>query len=101
MQEPKWLEAGADGSLRLEVHVATRASRTRIMGAYDGRLKIQVAAIPEDGKANEALVRFVAERLEIPRAQLEIVGGATSRRKSLRILGVSIHRAVMRLTPGA
>lgn len=85
--------------MRLEVIVSPRASRTRIMGVHDDRLKIQLAAPPAEGKANAALVRFLAEILDVPKAQVEIVGGASSTRKSLRLVRVTAHRALVKLTP--
>ena len=95
---PEWLQTSGD-DLRLEVIVAPRASRTRIMGIHDNRLKIQLAAPPAEGQANKALVRFVSELLDVPSAQVEIVGGASSTRKSLRLYGVPVHHALLRLTP--
>lgn len=95
---PPWLQHAGD-DLRLEVIVSPRASRTRIMGVHDERLKIQLAAPPAEGKANQALIRFVAQTLGVPRAQVEIVGGASSTRKSLRLQQVDAHAALLRLTP--
>lgn len=97
-QIPPWLTVQGE-DLRLDVIVSPKASKTRIMGVHDDRLKIQVAAPPADGKANEALVRFLAERLDIPRAQVEILGGAANTRKSIRLYRVTAHHAIMRLTP--
>jgi len=95
---PVWLQVSSD-HLRLEVVVSPRASRTRIMGVHDDRLKIQLAAPPVDGKANDALVRFLADTLGVAKAQVEIVGGASSKRKTVKLLGVTAHQAVMKLTP--
>ena len=95
---PPWLHARGD-DLRLEVIVSPRSSRTRVMGVHDERLKIQLAAPPADGKANKALVRFLAEVLEVPKAQIEIVGGASSTRKTVQVSAVTAHHAIMRLTP--
>ena len=95
---PQWLTVVGD-DLRLEVVVSPRASRTRIMGVHDDRLKIQLAAPPADGRANKALVKFLADTLDIPKAQIEIVSGATSTRKTVRLSQVPLHHAVLRLTP--
>lgn len=83
----------------LDLLVAPNASRTRVLDEHDGRLKIQLAAPPVDGKANEALVRFVAKALGVSRAQVEIVGGMTSRRKTLRIAQVSAQLVFLKLSP--
>lgn len=97
---PEWLH-GEDNNFRIDVWVASRATRTRIMGVHDSRLRIQVAAPPTEGRANAALIRFLAETLAIPRAQVEVVAGVSSKRKSVRIAGVSLHRAVIKLTPAS
>ena len=95
---PPWLHPKEDGFL-LDVVVSPRSSRTRIVGVHDDRLKIQLTAPPVDGKANAALVRFLAETLDVARAQIEIVGGASARRKTVRVLGATAQRALLRLTP--
>lgn len=98
MQLPSWLHEKGDAVL-VDVLVAPRASRTRIVGVHADRLKIQLAAPPVDGKANDALVRFLADLLDVSKAQVEIVGGASSRRKTVRLSAVSAHTALMKLTP--
>jgi hypothetical protein len=91
-----WLHAHGE-ALLLDVLVVTRASRTRLVGVHDGRLRIQLAAAPVEGQANAALVRFLSEQLEVPRAQIEIVGGLTNRRKTVRLLGLDAGRVLLRL----
>ena len=88
-----------EGDIRLDIVVAPKGSRTRIMGVHDQRLKIQVAAPPIDGRANETLVKFLADILGVARAQIEIVAGISSKRKSVRIVGVTPHRVLVKLTP--
>ena len=88
-------------TLRIDVIVSPRASRTRIMGVHDDRLKIQLAAPPTDGQANDALIRFIAKTLGVPRAQLELVTGAANKRKSIGISGVSAHQVILRLSPSS
>lgn len=83
----------------IDVVVSPRASRTRILDVYDKRLKIQLAAPPVDGKANDALVRFLAEQLDIPRAQVAIVGGQANRKKTVRLMAVPAQRVFMKLSP--
>ena len=95
---PSWLTPGSD-SIMLDVVVSPRGSRNRIMGVHDARLKIQLAAPPVDGKANEALVRFLASTLDVSRAQVDIVGGPASRRKTVRISGVPPHLVLLKLSP--
>lgn len=84
-----WLRREASGSLVLSLHVQPGARKTEIAGLHGDALKIRLAAPPADGKANECLIAFLAEQLEVPRARVELIGGATSRQKRLRISGAS------------
>jgi uncharacterized protein (TIGR00251 family) len=74
--------------VRLTVHVQPRASRSEVVGPHGDALKIRLASPPVDNAANEELVAFVAARLGIPRRQVRVVSGFTSRRKVLEIDGV-------------
>jgi uncharacterized protein (TIGR00251 family) len=80
---------GDEPSSELDVQVVPRASRSRIVGLHDGRLKIQLAAPPVDGAANEALVDLLAGTLEVPRGAVQVLRGATGKRKTLRIAGLA------------
>ena len=95
---PAWLHPQGDDVL-LDVVVAPRASRTRILAVYDNRLKIQLAAPPVDGKANEELLRFLAETLEVSKAQVAVVGGPANRRKTVRLADIPARRAYLKLAP--
>ncbi len=83
---PPWLRV-ASGGVFLEVLVQPRASRTRVAGEHDGRLKIQLAAPPVDGEANAALVAFLAEALGVRKADVAIERGEAGRRKTVRVAG--------------
>ena len=93
-----WLHQRGEDVL-LDLLVTPRSSRNRVMGIHDDRLKIQLTAPPVDDKANHALARFVAETLEISRAQVSIVGGHSSRRKTVSIKQVSAQKILLKLTP--
>ena len=82
--ETPFLQRGADGTL-FHVHVVPAAARTEIVGMHGDRLKIKLHSPAHDGAANRELVRFVATALAIKSAQVELVRGASSRRKSLLI----------------
>jgi len=56
---------------------------------HDGLLRIRLAAPPVEGAANTALVAFIAERLDIARSRVRVVSGLASRRKVVRVEGVS------------
>jgi uncharacterized protein (TIGR00251 family) len=73
------------GGAALEILVQPRSSRTRVAGEHDGRLKVQLAAPPVDGEANEALVAFLAGALGVRRGDVVIERGDTGRRKRVRV----------------
>jgi len=75
-------------ALLFEVQVQPRARRPCLLGVHDGALKVGVAAPAERGRANEALVKILAELLGLRRAQVSIVRGEFSRRKLVRAAGV-------------
>lgn len=83
----------------LSVRVHPGAKRDAVTGLHAGALKIALNAPPVDGKANEALVAFVAERLKLPRARVSLVAGTTSRSKTLRITGKSAAEVMAALSP--
>jgi uncharacterized protein (TIGR00251 family) len=71
--------------MQLALKIVPRASRTRIAGWVGDRLKIQVAAPPERGRANQAVVALLAATLGLPRADLRIVAGHGSPEKIVEI----------------
>jgi uncharacterized protein (TIGR00251 family) len=73
----------------LLVYVQPRASRNELAGVHDGRLRIRLTAPPVEGAANEALLRFLADWLEVPRSAVRIVAGDSSRRKRVVVTGLS------------
>jgi len=79
-------------SLLLHILVQPRASRSEIVGPHGDMLKIRLAAPPVDGAANEELVRFLAKELGVPQRAIEIVAGLSSRRKTIRVAGVTQER---------
>jgi len=81
----------------LTLHVQPRASRTEVAGWHGDAVKIRLAAPPVDGAANDALTAFLADRLAVPRSAVSLVGGATSRRKRVRIDGLSLERVLTTL----
>jgi uncharacterized protein (TIGR00251 family) len=81
---PQWL-SGSAGRWRLRLHVQPGASRTAVQGEHDGCLKLAVAAPPVDGKANDAILKWFARRLGVPRSALRIAAGASGRRKTLLV----------------
>ena len=75
-----------DGSVEFTVRVRPQAATTRLKDRRaDGIWKIDVAAPPEDGAANELLRRFIAAEFSVPHSHVEIVSGQTSREKRLQV----------------
>jgi uncharacterized protein (TIGR00251 family) len=79
-----WIAATKDGVV-LTLHIQPGAKTTGIVGLHGEALKIRLAAPPVDGKANACLLAYLAERLGVPRARLELVSGETSRAKRVKV----------------
>lgn len=82
-----WCAQAADGSLILTLHIQPGARKTEIAGLHGGALKIRLAAPPVDGKANAALLGFLAKTCGVSKAAVELVSGDTSRAKRVRLRG--------------
>ena len=92
-----WLKE-VPGGCELSVLVQPRASRTKVVGEHDGRLKIALAAPPVDGEANAALIEFLSDALNVRKADISLLDGDTSRRKRLAVRGVAPSQ-VMAILP--
>lgn len=82
----------ADDGLRLAVRLTPKASRNGLQGLAEEAgggavVKVQVTAVPENGKANAALCKLLAKELRLPKSAVIVVSGATDRRKSVAIDG--------------
>jgi uncharacterized protein (TIGR00251 family) len=73
---------------RFAVRVTPRAGRSGVTGVRDGVLLVRLAAPPVEGAANEALIAFIAQVLDRPTRDVEIVAGRRSREKRLRVAGI-------------
>lgn len=70
----------------LKLKVIPRSPRTEFAGEMaDGTVKLKLKAVPEDGKANAALIAFLANHYQVPQSAVEILAGATSQRKLVRV----------------
>jgi uncharacterized protein (TIGR00251 family) len=78
-----------EGRLTFKVRVVPRASRSEIAGEHDGALRVRIAAAPVDGAANEELVTLLARALKVPRNAIVVIGGQTSRVKSIAVSGIA------------
>jgi len=92
------LHDGDKGSA-LAIRVTPRSSRNEISEVLDnGTVRIRLTAPPVEGKANEALVSFLADVLDVPRSKIEIVAGETGRDKLVSILGLdaeTVHARIL------
>jgi uncharacterized protein len=88
----------ADGCT-LSVRVHPGAKKNAVMGLHGGAVKIALSAPPVDGKANDSLIEFVAEKVGLPRARVSLVSGMTNRSKVLRITGRSAAEVRSALLP--
>jgi uncharacterized protein len=96
--DPGYAKDVADGcTLAVRLHPGAR--RNGVIGVHADAVKIALTARPVDGKANEALIEFLAEALRLPRARIAIVAGVTSRTKTLRITGKSAAEVTTALSP--
>jgi uncharacterized protein (TIGR00251 family) len=77
------VSATSDGSASLLVSVIPNAKRTEAVGLHDGALRVRLAAPAIEGRANEALVAWLADELQLTRRQVELKQGGSSRRKRL------------------
>lgn len=91
-----------DGSIELSLYIQPGASKSRLLGEHDGALKIAIQSPPVDGKANKALIAYIAELTDISKKSIEIVRGEKSRKKCLRLHQASletIEEAIRRALP--
>jgi uncharacterized protein len=79
-------------AVTIDVLVQPRASRAKIGPRHGDRIKIAVTAPPVDGEANLAVIELLAKSLGVAKSAVEVVAGASSRRKTIRIEGVTIEQ---------
>jgi uncharacterized protein (TIGR00251 family) len=90
---PSWLKP-VPGGIEVSLYVQPRASRTKPVGEHGEALKLQVAAPPVEGEANAELTRYLAKTFGVPKAQVELLSGDTSRHKRFRISGATEAQAL-------
>jgi uncharacterized protein len=84
-------------SPRVTLRVSPGASRSAIVGRHGAAWKVRVAAPPEGGRANDALVRLLADTLDVPAADVAIVSGHGSRDKTISLAGLDADELERRL----
>ena len=80
-----WYRRRPDGTLVVAIHAQPGAKRTEVAGVHGEALRIRIAAPPVEGRANEALVEFLARLFEVARRDVVLVAGETSRQKRFEI----------------
>lgn len=89
---PVWLSVARDGGSIVALHVQPGARSSDIVGPHGNALKVRLAAPPVEGRANAALLSFLAERLGVAAGSLTLLAGASSRQKrvSVPLSGVDV-----------
>ncbi|MCZ8258339.1 MAG: DUF167 domain-containing protein [Polaromonas sp.] len=87
--ELPFMRVEKNGDVLLDIHVVPNATQTQAMGLHgeagDLALRLRLQAPPVDGKANQALVKWLADCLDVPQQAVTLARGETSRRKQLRV----------------
>ena len=91
------MDAATNAPTRLRLRVSPGAGRSGIVGRHGDAWKVRVTAAPEDGRANDAVVRLLADALDVAPARLRLVAGHGSRDKVVEIDGVDVDEAERRL----
>jgi len=84
--------SAAENGVYISLHIQPGAKREAVAGLFGTSLKIALNAPPVDGKANAALLRFLAGKLGVPKRQIELCSGASSRDKRVFVSGLTIEQ---------
>ena len=98
MSELKIEQIGADAVFN--VKIVASSSKTAIAGCLDGMLKIKVSAPPKKGKANQAIIKFLAGKMGVKKRQITIATGLRSTIKQIHIRNVTIREVEAKITTG-
>jgi len=94
-----WLhsEGAAGANAILALHIQPGAKKTEVAGLHGEALKIRLAAPPVDGKANDCLIGFLADKLGVTKCRIMLVGGVSSRSKRVWVCGMKLEAIKERL----
>lgn len=92
-----WCSA-VPGGVRVAVQIQANAKKTEVVGVLDEALKIKLAAQPIEGKANEALIKWLAGALGVSRSAVTLTHGQTNKKKLLVVAGVTLEDVARLLT---
>jgi uncharacterized protein (TIGR00251 family) len=76
--------------MRISVQITPNAKKTEVVGVLDDALKLKLQAQPIEGRANEALVKYLSKVLSVPRSAVVITHGQTSKRKLVEVMSASL-----------
>ncbi|MEA1960959.1 MAG: DUF167 domain-containing protein [Bacillota bacterium] len=78
-----------DLGIKVDIKVQPRSSKNQIVGVQDGALKVKLMAPPVDGEANKALIKYFAELFKVPKSNVTVLKGESSRNKTVQIQGIT------------
>lgn len=85
----------------MTLHIQPAAKKTEIVGAHGDALKIRLAAPPVDGKANQCLIKFIADQLGLRRSSVALISGDATRSKRLRVTDIDAATVRAQLKPAS
>lgn len=94
MDIPEGMLLNTDGGILLKLRVHPGAKRSAVNGIFGNSLKVDLQAPPVDGKANTALLKFLAGQLSLPKAAVTLKSGETSRDKVVKITGTTPEKII-------
>lgn len=86
--------SSVDGGVCLHLKAVPGASRTKIAGVLGDRLKVQVAAPPEGGKANQAICDLLAKTFSLPKRDVSVIKGTTNPQKTVQLSGLDVAKVI-------
>lgn len=87
-------------NFHVKIKVVPKASKSEIVGWEEDTLKVRLKAVPEKGEANEELIALFSKILHLPKSQIHLTHGLASRRKTLKIEGISEEEFSRKVTAG-
>ena len=81
-----------DGAVIFKVRVAARASKSEIVGAHDGALKVRISSPPVDGAANAELVKVLSKAFGVSKSEIGIASGQASKTKTIKISNLTAEK---------
>lgn len=82
-----WIRDDKNGCI-IEIHAQPQAKKNEVVGLHNDRLKVKIKSPPVEGKANECLIEFLADLLNVSRSSVTLLSGETSRQKKLHVRGL-------------